>query len=253
MNYKSPFKYKEKYGQYINGEFIEPSSGKYFDNISPIDGKLITKIPEGNAQDIEKALDAAHAALPSWSSMSVTDRSNVMLKAAQLIEDNAEMLAYAETLDKGKVLRESKADVADCADHLRYFAGVIRADEGSVSELDADTLSMNISEPIGVVGAIIPWNYPLLIFIWKLAPALATGCTMIVKPAEQTPASILVLIEIIGKVIPKGVINIVNGFGKDRFYRNRSAINALCSRKHYPNNHGIGRKITKYFYGFNCR
>ncbi|WP_405415721.1 aldehyde dehydrogenase family protein [Maribacter sp. Asnod1-A12] len=215
MSYKPPFSFKKKYDQYINGAFVEPSSGKYFDNISPIDGKVISKIAQGNAQDIEKALDAAHNALATWSETSVTDRSNIMLKAAQLIEDNAEVLAQAETLDKGKVIRESIGDVADCADHLRYFAGVIRADEGSASELDSNTLSVNIPEPIGVVGAIIPWNYPLLIFIWKLAPTLATGCTMVVKPAEQTPASILVMMEIIGSVIPKGVVNVVNGFGKE--------------------------------------
>ncbi len=215
MKTKFPFSFKPKYDQFINGSFVSPESGEYFDNITPIDGSVVTKIARGNSKDIEKALDAAHAALPDWSETSVTDRSNIMLKAAQLIEDNAEILAFAETLDKGKVLRESQGDVADCADHLRYFAGVIRADEGSVAELDKNTVTMNIPEAIGVVGAIIPWNYPLLIFIWKLAPALATGCTMVCKPAEQTPASIMVLMEIIGKVIPKGVINVVNGFGKE--------------------------------------
>ena len=215
MTEKFPFTFKERYGQYINGSFVAPSSGEYFVNCSPIHGKEVTKVGRGNADDIEKALDAAHAALPSWSKTSVTDRSNIMLKMAQIIEDNAETLAYAETLDKGKVLRESKGDVSDCADHLRYFAGVIRSDEGSASELDTDTLSLNIPEPIGVVGAIIPWNYPLLIFIWKLAPALATGCTIVVKPAEQTPASIMVMMELIGDVIPKGVVNVVNGFGKE--------------------------------------
>jgi acyl-CoA reductase-like NAD-dependent aldehyde dehydrogenase len=215
MKTKFPFSFKEKYGQFINGEFTEPALGEYFDNITPIDGSVITKIARGNDQDIEKALDAAHTALETWSETSVTDRSNIMLKCAQVIEDNAEMLAYAETLDKGKVIRESQGDVADCADHLRYFAGVIRADEGSVAELDKDTLTMNIPEPIGVVGAIIPWNYPLLIFMWKLALALATGCTMVCKPAEQTPASIMVLMELIGNIIPKGVINVVNGFGKE--------------------------------------
>ena len=215
MKNKFPFSFKEKYGQFINGAFVEPDSGEYFDNITPIDGSVITRVARGNSEDIERALDAAHAALESWSETSVTDRSNIMLKCAQIIEDNAETLAFAETLDKGKVIRESQGDVADCADHLRYFAGVIRADEGTVAELDKDTVSMNIPEPIGVVGAIIPWNYPLLIFIWKLAPALATGCTMVVKPAEQTPASIMYLMELIGHIIPKGVINVVNGFGKE--------------------------------------
>jgi len=212
---KFPFTFKEKYGQYINGEFVEPSSGEYFVDISPINGKSITTVGRGNSKDIDLAIDAAKEALESWSSTSVTDRSNIMLKAAQLIDDNSEMLAYAETIDKGKVQREAKGDVADIADHLRYFAGVIRADEGTISEIDSSLVSINIPEPIGVVGAIIPWNYPLLIFMWKLAPVLATGCTLVVKPAEDTPASIMVLMEIIGEIIPKGVVNIVNGYGHE--------------------------------------
>lgn len=244
MTDKDLFKYKEQYGHYIDGTFQPPASGRYFDNISPIDGKVITRVGRGDKEDIEKALDAAHAALPKWSDTPVTERSNIMLKAAQLIEDHAERLACAETLDKGKVIREARGDVADCADHLRYFAGVIRADEGTVSELNADTLTMNIPEPIGVVGAIIPWNYPLLIFAWKLAPVLATGCTMVVKPAEQTPASIMALMEIIGEVIPRGVVNVVNGFGKEAGAA--LAASPRVDKLTFTGSTATGRQILRY-------
>ena len=208
------FKYKEKYGNFINGKFIDPVDGKFFDNITPITGKVLCKIARSNEADINLALDAAHAAKDDWGKSSVTERSNILNKIAQVIEDNLTMLAEAETWDNGKSIRESTAaDLPLAVDHFRYFAGVIRAQEGSVAEIDNDTVSYLIQEPLGVVGQIIPWNFPLLMAIWKLAPALATGNCVVLKPAEQTPASIMVLMELIGDLLPPGVLNIVNGYG----------------------------------------
>ena len=208
------FKYKEKYGNFINGKFIDPVDGKFFDNITPITGKVLCKIARSNEADINLALDAAHAAKDDWGKSSVTERSNILNKIAQVIEDNLAMLAEAETWDNGKSIRESTAaDLPLAVDHFRYFAGVIRAQEGSVAEIDNDTVSYLIQEPLGVVGQIIPWNFPLLMAIWKLAPALATGNCVVLKPAEQTPASIMVLMELIGDLLPPGVLNIVNGYG----------------------------------------
>ena len=208
------FKYKEKYGNYINGKFVDPVDGKFFENITPINGSVLCKIARSNEADINKALDAAHAAKDSWGTTSVTERSNILNKIAQVIEDNLPMLAEAETWDNGKSIRESTAaDLPLAVDHFRYFAGVIRAQEGSVAEIDNDTVSYLIQEPLGVVGQIIPWNFPLLMAIWKLAPALATGNCVVLKPAEQTPASIMVLMELIGDLLPPGVLNIVNGYG----------------------------------------
>jgi len=208
------FKYKEKYGNFINGKFIDPVDGKFFDNITPITGKVLCKIARSNEADINLALDAAHAAKDNWGKSSVTERSNILNKIAQVIEDNLAMLAEAETWDNGKSIRESTAaDLPLAVDHFRYFAGVIRAQEGSVAEIDNDTVSYLIQEPLGVVGQIIPWNFPLLMAIWKLAPALATGNCVVLKPAEQTPASIMVLMELIGDLLPPGVLNIVNGYG----------------------------------------
>ena len=201
------FKYKEKYGNFINGTFVDPVDGKYFDNITPINGKVLCKIARSNEADINKALDAAHAAKDSWGKTSVTERSNILNNIAQVIEDNLPMLAEAETWDNGKGIRETTAaDLPLAVDHFRYFAGVIRAQEGSVAEIDNDTVSYLIQEPLGVVGQIIPWNFPLLMAIWKLAPALATGNCVVLKPAEQTPASIMVLMELIGDLLPPGVL-----------------------------------------------
>lgn len=208
--------FKPRYEHYIGGEWVAPSSGEYFDNISPIDGKAFTQAARGNAKDIDKALDAAWKAFPSWSKTSATYRSNLLLKIAQVIEDNLEYLATVETIDNGKPIRETRnADLPLVVDHFRYFAGVIRAEEGTVSELDDTTVSMQIHEPIGVVGQIIPWNFPLLMATWKLAPALAAGCCVVIKPAEQTPTSIMCLFELIGHLIPAGVVNIVTGFGTE--------------------------------------
>lgn len=207
---------KEKYDHFIGGKWVAPSSGEYFDNISPIDGKPIAKAARGNKQDIDMALDAAHAAFPSWSKTSPTERSRILNKIADVIEENLEMLARIETMDNGKALRETRAaDLPLCVDHFRYFAGVIRADESTISEHDEHTVSIALHEPLGVVGQIIPWNFPLLMATWKIAPALAAGCCTVVKPAEQTPTSIMVLMELIGDILPAGVLNVVSGFGPE--------------------------------------
>ncbi len=207
---------KSQYDHFIGGEWVKPDTGEYFDNISPIDGKVFSKAARGNKIDIEKALDAAHKAFQVWSKSSAQSRSNVLLKIADIIEDNLEMLARVETIDNGKALRETRAaDLPLCIDHFRYFAGVIRGDESTISEHDENTVSINLQEPLGVVGQIIPWNFPLLMATWKIAPALAAGCCTVVKPAEQTPTSIMVLMELIADVVPPGVINVVSGFGPE--------------------------------------
>jgi len=207
---------KSQYDHFIGGEWVKPSSGEYFDNISPIDGKVFSTSARGNAKDVDRALDAAHKAFAIWSKESAAARSNVLLKIADIIEANLEMLARVETIDNGKALRETRAaDLPLCVDHFRYFAGVIRGDESTMSEHDENTVSINLQEPLGVVGQIIPWNFPLLMATWKIAPALAAGCTTVVKPAEQTPTSIMVLMELIADVVPPGVINVVTGFGPE--------------------------------------
>ncbi|EJF09835.1 aldehyde dehydrogenase [Pontibacter sp. BAB1700] len=208
--------FKEKYEHFIGGEWVAPVNGEYFDNLSPIDGKPFTKAARGTKEDIDRALDAAHHAFPSWSKTSATKRSNILLAIADRMEKNLEMLARVETIDNGKAIRETRAaDLPLAIDHFRYFAGVIRADESTMSELDETTISINLQEPLGVVGQIIPWNFPLLMATWKIAPALAAGCTVVLKPAEQTPTSIMVLMELIHDLLPPGVLNIVTGFGPE--------------------------------------
>ncbi|HRO45888.1 aldehyde dehydrogenase family protein [Agriterribacter sp.] len=208
--------FKKFYDHYIGGKWVAPHSGEYFDNISPIDGKAFTKAARGNAEDIEKAISAAHQAFASWGKSAAAYRSNLMLKIAQVIEDNLELLARIETIDNGKAIRETRAaDLPLVIDHFRYFAGVLRSEEGTISEHDLSTVSINLHEPIGVVGQIIPWNFPLLMATWKIAPALAAGCCVVVKPAEQTPTSIMCLMELIGEILPAGVINVVTGFGPE--------------------------------------
>ena len=211
---KVKFPFKAKYGNYINGKFVEPKSGKYFDNTSPISNEKICAVARSNEKDVDAALDAAHAAFPSWGKTSITERSNMLLKVADGIEKNLNTLAVAECLDNGKPIRECMAaDLPLVIDHWRYFAGVIRAEEGSIAEISSGEYSYHIPEPLGVVGQIIPWNFPLLMATWKLAPALAAGNCVVLKPAEQTPASIMVLMELIGDILPPGVVNIVSGFG----------------------------------------
>lgn len=208
--------FKEKYEHFIGGKWTAPAQGQYFDNISPIDGKVFTKAARGTKEDIDKALDAAHKAFPKWSKTSVQERARILLAIADRIEQNLELLARVETIDNGKAIRETRAaDLPLCIDHFRYFAGVIRADESTMSEHDEFTVSINLQEPIGVVGQIIPWNFPLLMATWKMAPALAAGCTVVMKPAEQTPTSIMVLMELIEDILPEGVLNVVTGFGPE--------------------------------------
>ena len=204
---KVKFPFKAKYGNYINGKFVEPKSGKYFDNTSPISNEKICAVARSNEKDVDAALDAAHAAFPSWGKTSITERSNMLLKVADAIEKNLNTLAVAECLDNGKPIRECMAaDLPLVIDHWRYFAGVIRAEEGSIAEISSGEYSYHIPEPLGVVGQIIPWNFPLLMATWKLAPALAAGNCVVLKPAEQTPASIMVLMELIGDILPPGVV-----------------------------------------------
>lgn len=206
--------FKNQYDNYIGGKWTAPIKGQYFDNISPVDGTTFTKVARSTAEDIELAIDAAWAAAPSWNNSSATERSNLLLKIADVMEQNLEALARAETWDNGKALRETMAaDLPLAVDHFRYFAGVIRAEEGTVSELDSNTISMNVKEPLGVVGQIIPWNFPLLMATWKIAPALAAGNCVVLKPAEQTPVGIMILMELIDGILPEGVLNVVNGFG----------------------------------------
>ncbi|MBT31839.1 MAG: aldehyde dehydrogenase [Thalassobius sp.] len=208
--------FKSQYDNFIGGEWVKPVRGEYFDNVTPINGEVFTRAARSTKEDIELALDAAHKAFPSWSKTGAATRSNLLLKIAQIMEDNLEYLATVETIDNGKAIRETRAaDIPLCIDHFRYFAGVIRGDESTMSEHDEHTVSINLHEPIGVVGQIIPWNFPLLMASWKIAPAIAAGNCVVVKPAEQTPTGIMCLMELIQDVLPKGVLNIVTGFGPE--------------------------------------
>lgn len=206
--------FKSHYDNFIGGKWVAPTKGQYFENISPVDGQAFTKIARSTAEDVNLAIDAAWEAAPAWNNSSATERSNMLLKIADVMESNLDALARAETWDNGKALRETlAADMPLAIDHFRYFAGVIRAEEGSVSELDSNTVSLNIPEPLGVVGQIIPWNFPILMATWKIAPALAAGNCVVLKPAEQTPVGIMILAEMIQDILPAGVLNIINGFG----------------------------------------
>jgi len=206
--------FKARYDNFIGGQWVAPADGRYFDNASPIHGRKICEIARSQAEDIERALDAAHAAKDAWGKASAAERSLILLRIADRMEANLETLATAETWDNGKPIRETMAaDLPLAIDHFRYFAGCIRSQEGSISEIDHDTIAYHFHEPLGVVGQIIPWNFPLLMACWKLAPAIAAGNCVVLKPAEQTPASIMVLAELIGDLLPPGVLNIVNGFG----------------------------------------
>jgi aldehyde dehydrogenase len=211
---ESKVHFKSRYDNYIHGEWVAPKRGKYFENVSPVTGKVFCEIARSTAEDVEAALDAAHAAKAGWAKTSPTDRANVLLRIADRMQQNLEKLALAETWDNGKPIRETlAADLPLAIDHFRYFAGCLRAQEGTLSQLDDDTIAYHFHEPLGVVGQIIPWNFPLLMATWKLAPALAAGNCVVLKPAEQTPASIMVLMELVGDLLPPGVLNVVNGFG----------------------------------------
>ena len=212
----APLEFKAAYDNFIGGKFVKPLKGQYFDVITPISGKVYTKAARSGAEDIELALDAAHAATAKWAATSAGERANILLKIADRIEQNLERLAYAETVDNGKPIRETlNADIPLAADHFRYFAGCLRAQEGALSEIDHNTIAYHFHEPLGVVGQIIPWNFPILMAAWKLAPALGAGNCVVLKPAESTPVSILVLTELIADLLPPGVLNVVNGYGKE--------------------------------------
>ena len=210
----APVEFKRQYDNFIGGKFVKPADGQYFDVITPISGKVYTQAARSNERDVELALDAAHAAAAKWAATAPAERANVLLKIADRIEQNLERLAYAETVDNGKPMRETlNADIPLAVDHFRYFAGCLRAQEGAISEIDANTIAYHFHEPLGVVGQIIPWNFPILMAAWKVAPALAAGNCVVLKPAEQTPASIMVLMGLIADLLPPGTLNVVNGFG----------------------------------------
>src|SRR6266566_667497 len=210
----APMSYQPRYDHWIGGEFVPPALGRYFENPTPVTGQPFCEVARGSAEDIERALDAAHGAAPAWGRTSPAERAAVLNKIADRMAGNLEALAVAETWENGKPVRETlAADIPLAIDHFRYFAGAIRAQEGSLAELDDDTVAYHFHEPLGVVAQIIPWNFPILMATWKLAPALAAGNAVVLKPAEQTPASILYLMSLIGDLIPPGVLNIVNGFG----------------------------------------
>ena len=212
----APVQFKSQYDNFIGGKFVPPVKGDYFDVVTPVTGKPYTRAARSTAADIELALDAAHAAFETWSKTAPTERSNILLKIADRLEANLEMLAYVETVDNGKPIRETlNADIPLAVDHFRYFAGCIRSQEGALSEVDGDTVAYHFQEPLGVVGQIIPWNFPILMAAWKLAPALATGNCVVLKPAESTPIGILVVAELIADLLPAGVLNIVNGYGRE--------------------------------------
>ncbi len=236
---------RDQYDNYIGGQWVAPVRGAYFDNVSPVTGQTVCKIARGTAEDIELALDAAHSAKDAWGKASPTERSNILLKMADRMEANLDLIAMAETIDNGKPIRETThADVPLAIDHFRYFAGCVRAQEGSIAEIDHDTIAYHFHEPLGVVGQIIPWNFPLLMAVWKLAPALAAGNCIVLKPAEQTPMSIMVLMEIVGDLLPPGVLNVVNGFGVEA--GKPLATNKRISKIAFTGETTTGRLIMQY-------
>ncbi len=236
---------RSKYDNFIGGQWVAPVRGQYFDNISPVTGKPICQIARSTAEDIELALDAAHKARAAWGETSYADRSKMLNKIADKIEQNIDVLALVETLDNGKPIRETThADLPLAVDHFRYFAGVIRAQEGSICEIDKDTVAYHFHEPLGVVGQIIPWNFPLLMATWKLAPAIAAGNCVVLKPAEQTPMSIMALMDLIGDILPPGVLNVVNGFGVEA--GKPLAQNKRISKIAFTGETTTGRLIMQY-------
>ncbi|PGH58191.1 aldehyde dehydrogenase [Azospirillum palustre] len=236
---------RPRYDNYIGGQWVAPVDGQYFTNLTPITGKPLCEIARSQAADVELALDAAHAAKDAWGRTSPTERSNILLKIADRMEERLEVIALAETLDNGKPIRETRAaDVPLAIDHFRYYAGCIRAQEGSIAEIDHTTYAYHFHEPLGVVGQIIPWNFPLLMAAWKLAPALAAGNCIVLKPAEQTPMAIMVLADIIGDLLPPGVLNIVNGFGIEA--GKPLATNKRISKIAFTGETSTGRLILQY-------
>lgn len=237
--------FKERYDNFIGGEYRPPVSGQYFENVSPVDGNVFCEIARSTKEDVQTAVDAANAAKDEWGKTSVAERANILNKIADRIEEKKEMLAVAETWDNGKAVRETlAADIPLAVDHFRYFAGAIRAQEGGISQIDHDTVAYHFHEPLGVVGQIIPWNFPLLMAVWKLAPALAAGNCVVLKPAEQTPASIHVLMELIHDLLPPGVVNVVNGFGVEA--GKPLATNSGISKVAFTGETTTGRLIMQY-------
>ena len=237
--------FKEKYDNYIGGKYVPPTNGQYFDNVTPVTGEVFCQIARSTKEDVELALDAAYEAKDAWGKTSPTERANILNNIADVIEENLEMLAVAETWDNGKAVRETLgADLPLAADHFRYFASAIRAQEGTISQIDNDTVAYHFQEPLGVVGQIIPWNFPILMATWKLAPALAAGNCVVLKPAEQTPASIHVLMELIGDLLPPGVVNIINGFGVEA--GKPIASNSRISKVAFTGETTTGRLIMQY-------
>ncbi|MCF2571190.1 acetaldehyde dehydrogenase ExaC [Brevibacterium sp. UCMA 11754] len=237
--------FKSRYENFIGGQWVAPVNGNYFENPTPITGKAFCEVPASTAEDIELALDAAHKAAPGWGKTSPAERAVILNKIADRIEENLEMIAVAETWDNGKAVREClNADIPLAIDHFRYFAGAIRAQEGGLSQIDDDTVAYHFHEPLGVVGQIIPWNFPILMGVWKIAPALAAGNAIVLKPAEQTPASILVLMELIADLLPEGVLNVVNGFGLEA--GKPLASNKRISKIAFTGETTTGRLIMQY-------
>jgi aldehyde dehydrogenase len=241
----SKVNFRSRYENFIGGEWVPPAKGQYFENITPVIGRPFCEVARSSAEDIEKALDAAHKAKDAWAKTSVTERSAILNKIADRIEENLEMLAIAETWDNGKAVRETlAADLPLTVDHFRYFASVIRAQEHGAGILDNNTVAYHWHEPLGVVGQIIPWNFPLLMAAWKLAPALAAGNCVVIKPAEQTPASIMMLMDLIGDLLPPGVLNVVNGFGVEA--GKPLALNSRIAKVAFTGETTTGRLIMQY-------
>ena len=255
---------RSHYDNWIGGKWVPPVRGQTFENVSPISGKVVSVHARSTAEDIDLALDAAHAAKAAWGRTTPAERASVLNKIADVIEAKLDLLATVETIDNGKPIRETKAaDLPLAVDHFRYFAGCIRAQEGSLAEIDHDTIAYHFHEPLGVVGQIIPWNFPLLMAVWKLAPALAAGNCVVLKPAEQTPLAILVLVEAIGDLLPPGVLNVVTGFGvgggqaagaepahrQDRLHRrdhDRPADHAVRVGEPHSGDAGAGRQVAEH-------
>ncbi|QQV77535.1 aldehyde dehydrogenase family protein [Sphingomonas aliaeris] len=236
---------RSKYDNYIGGDWVAPVKGQYFDNPSPVTGKTVCQVARGTSEDIELALDAAHKAKDAWGRTSPAERAIILNKIADRMESKLSLLALVETIDNGKPIRETThADLPLAIDHFRYFAGCIRAQEGSLSEIDHDTVAYHFHEPLGVVGQIIPWNFPILMAVWKLAPALAAGNCIVLKPAEQTPMSIMVLMDVIGDLLPPGVLNVVNGFGVEA--GKPLAQNKRISKIAFTGETTTGRLIMQY-------
>jgi aldehyde dehydrogenase len=208
--------YRPRYDHWIGGEYVAPHRGGYFENPTPITGDAFTEVARGTCEDVERAIDAAHAAAPGWAATPPAERAAVLNAIARRTEEHLEELAVAESWENGKPVRETLAgDIPAAADHFRYFASAIRAQEGGLSEIDGDTVAYHFHEPLGVVAQIIPWNFPILMAAWKLAPALAAGNAVVLKPAEQTPVSIHFWMSLVADLLPPGVVNIVNGFGAE--------------------------------------